>query len=195
MHESLDEFKFRPDTATDSRVICPCASEKLMYNVVNTLAPLFLVRSSSFLQVRRTTIKSRPSSKFDQIGPWTAELAALGHLVISPWTYDGRNLVNTLAPSFLIGSSSFLQVTRTCMKAWMNSNFGKFATELRPVIDVRIKFLLNILKTNRPIKTKFCKHIIIDKIYVVICKSLFFANLKQSYGPKFMSELGFCSIS
>ena len=51
------------------------------------------------------------------------------------------------------------------------------------VIDVRIEFLLNILKTNRPIKTKFCIHIIIDKIYVVICKSLFFANLQQSYGP------------
>ena len=67
------------------------------------------------------------------------------------------------------------------MKAWMSSNFGKFATELRPLIDVRIKFLLNILKTNRPIKTKFCIHIIIDKIYVVICKSLFFANLQQIF--------------
>ena len=91
--------------------------------------------------------------------------------------------MNTLAPSFLIGSSSFLQVKKTCMKAWMSSNFGKFATELRPLIDVRIKFLLTILKTNRPIKTKFCIHIIIDKMYVVICKSLFFANLQQSYGP------------
>ena len=56
MHESVDEFKFRPDSATNSRVICPCASEKLMYNVVNILVPLFLIRSSSFLQVRRTTI-------------------------------------------------------------------------------------------------------------------------------------------
>ena len=37
------------------------------------------------------------------------------------------------------------------MKAWMSSNFGKFATELRPLIDVRIEFLLNILKTNRAI--------------------------------------------
>ena len=50
------------------------------------------------------------------------------------------------------------------MKAWMSSNFGKFATELLPLIDVRIEFLFNILKTNRPIQTKFCKHIIIDKI-------------------------------
>ena len=52
------------------------------------------------------------------------------------------------------------------MKAWMSSNFGKFAIELRPLINVRIEFLLNILKTNRPIKTKFCIHIIIDKTYV-----------------------------
>ena len=148
-----------------------------MYNVVNTPAPLLLIGSSSFLQVRRTTIKSRPRSKFDLIGPRTAELAAIERLEKSPQTYNWNNLVNTLAPSFLNRSSSFLQVTRTCMRAWMSSNFGKFATELRPLIDVRIKFLLNILKTNRPIKTKFCIHIIIDKIYVVICKSLFFPNL------------------
>ena len=50
------------------------------------------------------------------------------------------------------------------MKAWMSSNFDKFATELLPLIDVRIEFLFNILKTNRPIKTQFCKHIIIEKI-------------------------------
>ena len=64
--------------------ICPCTSEKLMYNVVNTLAPLCLIESSSFLPVRRTTIKSWTSSKFDQIGPWTAELAALERLEKSP---------------------------------------------------------------------------------------------------------------
>ena len=103
--------------------------------------------------------------------------------------------MNTLAPSFLIGSSSFLQVTRTCVKAWMSSNFGRFATELRPLIDVNIKFLHNILKTNRPIKTKFCIQIIIDKIYIVICKSLSFANLQESYGPCLPSKVGFCSIS
>ena len=67
------------------------------------------------------------------------------------------------------------------MKAWMSSNFGKFATELLPLIDVRIKFLFNILKTNRPNKTKFCKHITIDKIYfgiVKLCFSLIGNRLK-----------------
>ena len=38
--------------------------------------------------------------------------------------------MNTLAPSFLIRSSSFLQVTRTYIKAWMSSNFGKFANRV-----------------------------------------------------------------
>ena len=45
--------------------------------VVNTLAPSFLIGSSLFLQVRRTTIISRTSTNFSQIGPRTAELAAL----------------------------------------------------------------------------------------------------------------------
>ena len=59
------------------------------------------------------------------------------------------------------------------MKAWMSLNFGKFATELLPLIDVRIEFLFNILKTNRPIMTKFCKHIIIDKIHFGIVNRCF----------------------
>ena len=102
MHESLDEFKFRPDTDTNTRVICPCASEKLLYNVVSTLAPSFLIGSSSCLQEKRTSITFQTSSKFGQIGPRTAELGALERLENSPLTYNGRNLVNTLAPSFLI---------------------------------------------------------------------------------------------
>ena len=84
MHESLDEFKFRPDTTINFRVICPCASEKLMYNVVNTLAPLFLIGSSSYLQDTRTSITSRMSSKFGHVGPRTAELAVLERLEKNP---------------------------------------------------------------------------------------------------------------
>ena len=38
------------------------------------------------------------------------------------------NGVSTLAPSFLIGSSLCLQVTRTAIKAWMGSKFGKIGT-------------------------------------------------------------------
>ena len=35
------------------------------------------------------------------------------------------NVVSTLAPSFLIGSYSFLYVTRISIKVWMCSKFGK----------------------------------------------------------------------
>ena len=80
MHKRLNEFKFRPDTTTNSRVICPFVSKKLMYNVVNTLAPTFLIGSSSFFQVTSTTLKSGQSSNLRQIGPRAAELAALDHI-------------------------------------------------------------------------------------------------------------------
>ena len=33
--------------------------------------------------------------------------------------------MTTLVPSFLDGSSSFLQITRPTVKAWMGLNFGK----------------------------------------------------------------------
>ena len=68
------------------------------------------------------------------------------------------------------------------MKAWMSSNFGKFETELLPLINIRIEFLLNILKTNRPIKTKFCIHIIIDKIYFGIV-NCYFRKLARELQP------------
>ena len=61
--------------------------------------------------------------------------------------------------------------------------FRKFAIELGPLIDVRIWFLLNILRNNKQIETKFCIHIIIDKVYVGIVNLIFFLNLQQSYCP------------
>ena len=61
------------------------------------------------------------------------------------------------------------------------------------MIDVRNIFLLNILRMDGQNLTKFCIHIIIDRIYVGKVES-FFANLQWSYGPWLMSEIGFCSI-
>ena len=72
MYKSLNEFEIRPDATTgfhgNHRVI-------MGKKVVSTLAPSFLIISSSYLQV--TSITSRTSSKFGQIRPRTAELAAL----------------------------------------------------------------------------------------------------------------------
>ena len=55
-----------------------------MGNLVSTLAPLFLIGSSSSLQVMRTTIISRMSWNFGQIELRTAELAALERLKKNP---------------------------------------------------------------------------------------------------------------
>ena len=49
-----------------------------------TLATSFLIGSSSFLQVTRTTITSRMSSNFGHVLPQIAELAALEGLEKSP---------------------------------------------------------------------------------------------------------------
>ena len=53
-------------------------------NVVITLAPSSLIRSSSFLQVTRSIIKAWTGLKFGQIRPWTVGLAALECLEKSP---------------------------------------------------------------------------------------------------------------
>ena len=72
---SLYKFKFLPDPNTNSGVICPLASERLIYNVVTTLKLSFLIGPFSFLQVRRTTIKAWMTSSFSQVRLRTAELA------------------------------------------------------------------------------------------------------------------------
>ena len=51
---------------------------------MTTLAPSFLIGSSLYLQVMRTTIISRMGSKFGKTGPGTYELAALECLEKSP---------------------------------------------------------------------------------------------------------------
>ena len=96
---------------------------------MRTTAVSFLIGSSSFLQVTWTTIKSRMTSKFGQIRPLTVELAAIERLETNPHTYNGRHVVNTPEHSCLIGSSSFLQATRTCITAWMGLNFN----QIRPL--------------------------------------------------------------
>ena len=47
----------------------------------------------------------------------------IGTLVSMPTGYNGENVVNTLAHSFLIGSSSYLQVTRTSITSRTSSKF------------------------------------------------------------------------
>ena len=84
---------------------------------MSTLALPFFIRSSLFLQVTMTAINAWLGSKFGNIGPGSDELATLERLKKSPYTYNGRNVVSTRVLSFLIESYSFLQVTRTTIRA------------------------------------------------------------------------------
>ena len=66
--------------------------------------------------------------KFHLKHHWDGGLTALGfgpdqiRTLVSMLT---ENLVSTLALPLFIGSSLFLQVTRTAVKTWMSSKFGK----------------------------------------------------------------------
>ena len=61
---------------------------------------------------------------------WHKVLGQVGSEIWFPWQqlapigYNGKNVVNTLAPTFLIGSSSFLQVTRKTTISWMSLPFS-----------------------------------------------------------------------
>ena len=77
--------------------------------VVNTLAPLFLIRSYSFLHVTRTALTAWMSLKFSKIEHGSMELAAFEHLKKSPYTYNRSNVVSTPVLSFLDGSSSLFR--------------------------------------------------------------------------------------
>ena len=84
----------------------------------------------------RTTIRSQMGSKFGNMRPGTSEIAAPERVKKYTWTYNGTNVLGTLAPSLLNGSSLFLQVMMTTIKARMSSTFGQIpppTTELTAI--------------------------------------------------------------
>ena len=102
-----------------------------------TLEPSFLTGPSLFLQVSRRCLNE---FKFRQYPTTDYRLSALGRL---------KNLHINVWPLFrllfLIASSSFMQVIRTCMKAWMSLNFShirQLTTELAALQRLKIKISL-----------------------------------------------------
>ena len=67
--------------------------------------------------------------------------------------------IDRIGPNFVCTSS----LTRSSL-GLLPVIFRKILTVLRPLIDVRISFPLNILRTHWQNPTKFCMHINIDKI-------------------------------
>ena len=105
-----------------------------------------MIGSPSYLELTRPSITSRTILKFGQIGPRTAELAALEHLEKFPLTYNGEIVVNTFAPSFLIGSS-FLQVIRTIIRVQMSSKFGQIRQR---TMELAGKSMFHVVNTRAP---------------------------------------------
>ena len=115
-----------------------------MGKILLALEPSFCIRSCSFLQVTRTTIKAWMSSNFGGIPPLAAELAAFE--LLKKTTY---NLVSTLAPSFFIGSSSYLQVTRTTIIFRRSSKFDQIQPR-----TVELAAHERLKNSHRPLKGK-----------------------------------------
>ena len=74
-----DRIKTLVSMATDS-----CRLFIMEITVMPCFSQLFFIRSFLYLQVMMTCMGVWRSSKFSQIGPPTAELAALGRLKKSP---------------------------------------------------------------------------------------------------------------
>ena len=87
---------------------------------MTTLFPSFFDGSSSFLQITRPTIQAGMSLNLCKIPSLTSELASL-----ECQKKFMNNVVTTLAPSFLIGSSSFLQATRIPIISRMGLKFSR----------------------------------------------------------------------
>ena len=76
--------------------------------------------------------------------------------------------IDKMRPNFVYP----LSLTRSTLVSLANLHSNIFVG-LRPLIDVRILFLLNVLRTNLQNETKFCIHITIDNIYVGIVNRCF----------------------
>ena len=134
---------------------------------MNTLAPAFLIRSSSFLQVTRTYMKAWTSSNFNQIPPPTPELSALVRLKnccehSSAYFFDWM--------FFIFSGNEDNQQVWTEFKFWPDRTKRCRVTALDKCPNL---VLLNILRMDGKNLTKFCIHIIIDKIYVATVRHHF----------------------
>ena len=76
------------------------------------------------------------------IGVWERlhkVLGQIGSILWSPLTYNGENDVSTFSRLFFNRSFLYLQVTRTCTKSRMSSNFGQIGPLTSELAALRSK--------------------------------------------------------
>ena len=118
-HKSLGEFDFGPDQTTHFGVTCPWMTKILHFRTWISLRPVGQSWSNFMCSI--TGGGEGLHNVLRQIGsklwcPWQQK---------APLTYNGENGVSTFSRLLLIRSFLYLQVTRTCIKSRMSSNFGQ----------------------------------------------------------------------
>ena len=118
-HKSSDEFDFGPDQSTHFGVTCPWITEILLLRTWISLRPVGQSWSNYMFGI--TGDGESLHNVLRHIGsklwcPWQLK---------APLTYNGENGVSTFSRLLLIRSFLYLQVTRTCIKSQMSSNFGQ----------------------------------------------------------------------
>ena len=126
-HKGSDEFDFGPDQTTHFGVTCPWMAKILHFLTWISLRPVG--QSWSNLCVASLGM----GKGCIVFWGWLDQNSGVHGNRKPPLTYNGENGVSTFSRLLLIRSFLYLQVTRTCIKSWMNSNcsqFGALTTEL-----------------------------------------------------------------
>ena len=120
IHKSLYEFEFRTDPTTDYGVSCSWASKNRCHHVISVdVDPiLFKLASNKDMHNIMNEFEFRPDRTTDYgvSCPW-ASTKYPHRLTMGKMVFPRFSLL------FLIGSFWYFHVTRTSIKAWMNSNF------------------------------------------------------------------------
>ena len=134
---------------------------------MNTLAPAFLIRSSSFLPVTRTYMKAWMSSNFNQIPPPTPELSALARL---------KNCCEHSSAYIFDWIFFIFSGNKDNQQVWTEFEFWPDRTKRCRVtaLDKCQKLVFaKYLENGWTEFNQICIHIIIDKIYVATVRRHF----------------------
>ena len=117
-HKSSNEFDFGLDQTTHFGVTCPWMTKVLPFELEylwGQLANLDQILCVASLGVRKGCI---------MFWGWLDQNSGVHGNRKPPLTYNGENAVSTFSKLLLIRSFLYLQLTRTCIKSWMSSNFS-----------------------------------------------------------------------
>ena len=118
-HKSSKEFDFGPDQTANFGVTRPWMTKIVHFQTWISLRPVGQSWSNFMCSI--TGVGERLHYVLMQIGsklwcPWQQK---------DQLTYNGENGVSTFSQLFLIQSSLYLQVTRTCIKSRTSSKFSQ----------------------------------------------------------------------